>query len=168
MYGRGTEDERQYTFENSLFVFGEYFGWVEALRREVQFLDMGGDEQNRRIQACIERVTSKFLRDDLEKEFRLFRGQQRAIGEVMLVPRSNEGSVECVGMATFTKRLADSEFSRWFGRLQSDLEQLTQQPKVSSRRIEHIQGALIDLMDCLDPEGVRIPSGRRQKLTTVS
>lgn len=166
IYGRGSGEEQQYTVENSLFVFGEYFGWVEALRRDIQFLDVGEEEGNRKLQACIERVASEFLRDDLESEFRLFRGQQRAIGEVMLTSRSGGDGLECIGMATFAKKMVDPEFGRWFGKLQSDLQKLTERPEVLSRRTEHIQGTLIDLMDCLDPKGVRIPASRRQKLAT--
>ena len=100
--GAGREDERRYTIENSLFVFAEYFGCVEALRREVQFLDFGVDEENRKTRACLEGIASAFLRDDVEREFRVFRGRQRAIGEVMLMPRGSGGGSECIGMATFT------------------------------------------------------------------
>jgi hypothetical protein len=147
-------------------VFGEYFGWVEALRREVQFLDVGADEPNRQVQNCIERITSEFLRDDLEDEFRLFRGQQRAIGEVMLASRHGGGGLECIGVATFVGRLRDADFAPWFNKPRQDLERLTQRPTVSSRRIERVQRALIDLMDCLDPHGVRIPRNRREKLVS--
>lgn len=114
VYGRGSANEKAYTIESTLFVFGQYFGWVEALRREVQFLDMGGDEQNRQVQDCIERVTSEFLRDDLEPEFRLFRGQQRAMGEVMLAPRLEGGGLECVGVATFLRRVNEPDVDTWF------------------------------------------------------
>lgn len=167
VYGRGSADEKAYTIESTLFVFGQYFGWVEALRREVQFLDMGGDEQNRQVQDCIERITSEFLRDDLEPEFRLFRGQQRAMGEVMLAPRVDSGGVECVGVATFVRRVNEPDVDAWFKKLRQDLDRLSQQSAVSSRRVEKIQGALIDLMDWLDPQGVRIPRNRREKLVTV-
>jgi hypothetical protein len=161
VYGRGTEDERRYVIDNSSFVFAEYFGWVEALRREVQFLDFGADAHNRKVQSCLEAVASAFLRDDMEKEFRIFRGQQRAMGEVMLVPR-NSGGLECIGMANFTKRLDDPEFSRWFHTLRRDLEELIEQPTLPLRRIERLQGTLVDLIDCLDPQAVRVPSRRRR------
>ena len=167
IYGGGSAEDRSYTIDSTLFVVGEYFGWVEALRRDVQFLDVGDDQHNRRVQECIERIASEFLRDDLEPELRLFRGQQRAIGEVMLAPRSGSGGLECLGIATFVRRVHDAELAPWFSRLRQDLAILTREPVVSSRRIEHIQGALVDLMDCLDPQGVRIPARRREKLSGV-
>jgi hypothetical protein len=167
VYGRGSADERAYTMESTLFVFGQYFAWVEALRREVQFLDMGVDEQNRQVQDCIERITSEFLRDDLEPEFRLFRGEQRAMGEVMLAPRVEGSGLECIGVASFRRRVNELDVDAWFKKLRQDLDRLTQRSAVSSRRVERIQGALIDLMDCLDPQGVRIPRNRREKLVTL-
>ena len=33
--------EQDYLINNTLYVFAEYFGWVEILWREVQFLDIG-------------------------------------------------------------------------------------------------------------------------------
>src|SRR4030095_15424503 len=104
IYGRVEPDEQQYTVENTLFVFAEYFGWVEALRRDVQYLDLGADAANRSVQECLERITGELLRDDLEPELRLFRGQQRAVGEIMLVPRSSGGGLERIGFATFSQR----------------------------------------------------------------
>lgn len=64
-----------------------------------------------------------------------------------------------------TKRLADPEFSRWLQPLLDDLEQLVQHPALPLERIEYVQGALVDLMDYLDPKAVRVPMNRRQRLT---
>jgi hypothetical protein len=69
-------------------------------------------------------------------------------------------------VATFVGRLRDADFAPWFNKPRQDLERLTQRPTVSSRRIERVQRALIDLMDCLDPHGVRIPRNRREKLVS--
>jgi hypothetical protein len=167
IYGRGTTTEQTYTVENTLFVFGEYFGWVEALRREVQFLDSGNEERNRQVQSCLESIASAFLRDDLENEFRLFRGEQRAIGEVMLVARNGNEKLECVGFAAFTKRLAEPDVARWFAKLREDLNRLCERSTVSSNRIALIQGSLIDLLDCLDPNSIRVPNRRKRLSTTL-
>jgi hypothetical protein len=61
VYGRASVDEKAYTIESTLFVFGHYFAWVEALRREVQFLDMGGDEPNRRVRIVSKRSRASFF-----------------------------------------------------------------------------------------------------------
>ncbi len=164
IYGCSPGAEGRYAVENTLFVFGEYFGWLEALRREVQFLDIGGEEENRNLQACIEHVASEFLRDDLEPEFRLFRGQQRAIGEVMLAAHPSGTGSECVGFAKFTAQLHDPQVRQWFQSLIDDLDRLSKEFSVVSRRMVLVQRALVDLMDLLDPSQVRIPPNRRTRL----
>ena len=40
---------KNYAIHNTLYVVAEYFGWVEILRREIQFLDLGELEMNRRL-----------------------------------------------------------------------------------------------------------------------
>jgi hypothetical protein len=40
-YTNGTEATREYARENTLYVLAEYLGWVEILRREVRFLELG-------------------------------------------------------------------------------------------------------------------------------
>src|SRR3954470_11845467 len=36
----GTEEERDYVVNNTLFLIAQFFGWNEIIRREVQFLDL--------------------------------------------------------------------------------------------------------------------------------
>ena len=165
VYGRGSDEQRRYTIESTLFVFAEYLGWVEALRREVQFLDIGGDASNRQLQDLLESISSALSTDGFEPEFMIFRTHQRAIGEVMLVPRAG-GGLECIGFATFSDQLADPIFARWFTKLREDIATLTARPQVDSSRIERVQSALVDLMDTLDPSSLRVPATRRGKLTT--
>lgn len=168
VYGRGSERGKRYAIHSTLFVFGEYFGWIEALRRDVQFLDMGSEDQNRKLQDCIEHITGEFLRDDLEKEFRLFRGQQRAIGEIMLTTRDSCISHECIGFAKFTVQLNDSATSDWFRSLEDDLDRLIERDSIVSSRISRIQWALVNLMDALDPDQLRVPSNRRDRLPVAN
>jgi hypothetical protein len=84
----GTAGEREYAVRNTVFVLAEYLGWVEILRREVQFLDLGDVERNRQLVECLERVSDILGTDQriTDPGFRLFRGQQRALGELMIEP----------------------------------------------------------------------------------
>jgi type II secretory pathway pseudopilin PulG len=166
-YQRGSELDQSYALQNTLFVFAEYLGWKEILRREVQFLDFGDIGKNQRLERLLENVAQILLTDKFAIPFRLLRGEQRAIGEVMSAPRPGSGKTiyECIGYAEFVKRLADPEFARWFARLQQDIIQFSLDPSDQSRhRLIHLQHALIDLIDFLDPNCIFVQKEYRQKI----
>ncbi len=162
-----SEAERAYAITSTLYVVAEYLGWVEILRREVQYLDLGDLQANRRLAELLERITTWFLTDEVDDAFRLFRGEQRAIGEIMLVARPvNElARYECLGFAAFVLRLDHPEFAKWFARMTDDVERLAKCDDVSERRLRALQHALIDLIDFLDRDRARVPENRREKLS---
>lgn len=166
-YQNGSDIDRTYALQNTLYVFAEYLGWKEVLRREVQFLDFGDIDKNQRLEQLLENVTQTLLTDQYPTSFRLFRGEQRAIGEVMIAPRPGSGKTiyECIGYAEFVKRLTDPDFARWFARLSSAIEHLAAEPSPEAKqRLLHLQHALIDLIDFLDPAHMRIHAAYRQKI----
>jgi hypothetical protein len=165
-YWTRSEAERAYAVTNTLYVVAEYLGWVEILRREVQYLDLGDIAENRTLATLLERITTLFLTDEMDDGFRLFRGEQRAIGELMLVSRVADGKVryDCLGYATFTAKLDDPQFASWFNRLTDDIAQLAQGGDVRERRLRELQHALVDLIDFFDRARTRVPETRRQKL----
>jgi len=82
-YQRSPAD-KDYAIQNTLYVIAEYLGWVEILRREVQFLDLGDLETNRRLSELLFNINKAFGSSGYGNIFRLYNGEQRAIGEVML------------------------------------------------------------------------------------
>jgi hypothetical protein len=155
-----------YATASTLYVIAEYLGWVEILRREVQYLDLGDLEANRRMTDLLEEISQWFLIDHLDDAFRLFRGEQRAIGELMLIirPADELARYECMGFAAFTQKLEDHDFAKWFTRLTNDVERLANCKDVRQQRVLNLQHALIDLIDFLDPDCARVPASRRQKI----
>jgi hypothetical protein len=85
---QGSLAEQEYAWRNTLFVLAEYLGWVEILRRGVQFLDLGDVERNRRLVGRLEAIGTILSTDRQypDSAFQLFRGQQRAVGELMMDP----------------------------------------------------------------------------------
>lgn len=160
---RGTELERSYALENTLYVVGEYLGWVEIMRREVQFLDLRDLDKNRELAERLDTVSALFLAPDPDPALRIFRGEQRAIGEVMM-SSSPTGGRECIGFAAFIERRDDPAFSRWFEKLGADVELLGSEPGRHQARAVAIQRVLIDLIDFLDPVHQYFHASRRQKL----
>lgn len=166
IYYQATEAERSYALRSTLYVIAEYLGWVEILRREVQYLDLGELEANQRLAKLLETITTTLLTDGHPASLRLFRGEQRAIGEIMLVarPGSGQSQYECLGFAAFTEKLNDQTFAKWFANLEKDVAYLATREDARDPRLRVLQHALIDLIDFLDPNQARLPAHRRQKL----
>ena len=159
------EDERAYARDNTLYVIAEYLGWVEVLRREVRFLDLGDETHNTAWTLRRDAVRRALLTDDYAPPFRLFNGQQRAIGELMLCPSTTDDERrDCLGYAMFTRRLQEPEFASWFASLREDLDLFAREPERHDERLRALQPALIDLIDCLDPSHGRLPVRDLQKL----
>lgn len=162
------DDEREYASENTLYLLGQYFCWVEILRRESQFLDPRNEERNRVVAQQLEVVRDAFASSEVEDPvFRLFRGEQRAIGEVMLAPTEvQDGRYprwDCIGYAAFIRKMSDGD-DRWFRRTRADLQALARDPANSQERMVRIQHALLELVNILDPAGERVSMGMRSRL----
>ena len=145
----------------------EYLGWVEILRREVQFLDLGDLELNRRLSELLVNINKAFgARSTVGDTFQLFNGEQRSIGEIMTVPRSSSEMIgyDCIGYATFVKKMSDPEFSGWFTKLKDDVDIMANASKMDAGRLVLIHSKLIDLIDFLDPHCVRVPPIYRTRI----
>jgi hypothetical protein len=165
-----TDSEKEYAVLNTLYVFGQFFCWVDIMRRESQFIDPINDRKNRAYLAKIEAVFEA-ISDSInirEKCFRLFRGEQRALGEVMLVPveASKPGfpKLGCMTYPSFVQSLNDEQTARWFRRLREDIEEIRKDVGRRDGRLRLIHHRLIDLIDILDPDAWRIPSRLRKRL----
>ncbi|WP_329456233.1 hypothetical protein [Streptomyces sp. NBC_01497] len=159
---RGTEQEAEYARRSTVFVLAEYLGWVEILRRDVQFLDLGNSATNRSVMAQISKVghsLSAIAPDS--NELRLFRAEQRAVGELMVHPDGDPKRRRCLGFAEFCARLDhDEAFRGWFQRLLDDVDELAVDTGPAVPRLEDIQRQLVMLLDLLDPRAERFPQFR--------
>jgi hypothetical protein len=122
-------------------VFAQYFGWREILRQDIQFL--GSDDQS-----------TTFARDPTRTlPFRLWKPEQRAIGELMV---THEHDVKtCVGYSKFVKARHE-ELALWLSPLEQGLVGLAARTSDGSR-LRDIQHRLCEVIRALDPERVRYP-----------
>ncbi|MFI5773090.1 hypothetical protein ACIA74_32185 [Streptomyces sp. NPDC051658] len=160
-YACGSPRTREYARRNTLFVLAEYLGWVEIIRLRVRFLDLGDREDNRRIVALLFEV-GKVLSSDgyADARFSLFRGEQRAIGELMVA----DGGESCIGYAEFCRRLdTDSAFAAWFDRPSDDIEESATRTAPAGRLVD-LRNSLLELIQFLDPDGVRFPADQRHQV----
>ena len=171
-----TDSERDYAVLNTMHVFGQYFCWAEIIRLESQFIDPRDDRRNRAHALAMEAVNETFLdsRGIQEKCFRFFRGEQRALGEMMLVPVPTGVSTpgaprwECRGYASFVSSLEDEQMARWFRRLREDIGEFAENPAGRDGRLRLIQRQLVDLIDIVDPDAHSVPMRLRNRLTAPS
>jgi hypothetical protein len=170
VYYRDSEEDRDYALKSTLFVIADFFGWKEILRREARFLDLGTVEASRRLEELLSTIEQLFSTDGIDLTFRVFRIQQRAIGEIMICDRSSiEAPLETMGYAQFIKSLENPDFSHWFSKIQKDVESLSNELWMEHvERLIRVQHALIDLINFLDPRFTRIPDKYRGKIADIS
>ncbi len=165
------QEERDYAVRNTCYLFGQYLAWVEIIRRESQYVDPRSRENNRVIVAKLEQVRHRLADSERveDRPLRLFRGEQRAVGELMLTavptPLGDVPRWECIGYATFVDRLtSDPKFAAWFKTLEEGIDTLAKEAPDFPPRITELQHALIDLMDELDPGCERVPATFRGRM----
>ena len=163
-------EDLSYSIDNTLYLLGQYFCWVEILRRESQFLDPRSSERERAVADQLERVRNAFASSETpDPHLRIFRGQQRAIGEVLLDPIPPPGSSgsprwDCLGYAAFVERLGTARLTRWLRPVREDLEAIAQLPTAGRDRIVEVQHELLTLVDMLDPSAHRTSGRLRERL----
>ncbi len=157
----GSLREQEYAIENTVFLFAQFLGWTEAIRQEVQFLDLGAEPETRRLRGLQDLIYSQLQSDKMNPGFRLFAGEQRAVGELM-IERTSTGC-RCIGYAAFTAA-SNTTTNRWLDPLREDVKQMAKDPEPFIQRLTCVQHSLIDLLAFLDPEYVRFPEASRHKI----
>ncbi|MFC8533569.1 hypothetical protein ACFUJY_06390 [Streptomyces sp. NPDC057249] len=159
---RGTPREADFVRRSTVFVLAEYLGWVEILRRDIQFLDLGRSRVNAQVMKQISQIGGSLARiDAVSNELRLFGAQQRAIGELMVHPDGEPGRRRCLGYAEFCSKLEhDQDFAAWFSDPLADVDRLAADTAQAVGRLKELQVQLVALIDLLDPRRERFPRSR--------
>jgi hypothetical protein len=151
---------RAYARRHTMFVLAEYLGWVEIIRRTVGFLDLGDQRRNQRLLEHISIIRRVLYASDLNPVFHVPTGQQRGIGELMIVPdrEGEERGWRCIGFAEFCERLDTSpRFATWFERLDRGITSYASQTGKNHDRLIELSTRLTQLIDFLDPTQTRFP-----------
>jgi hypothetical protein len=158
---KGDSRTRSYVENNTVFLIAQYFAWTEIVRKEIQFINLGENEKTRRLTRLRDTVYALWQTDSFHPLFRIFAGEQRAIGENMIVegPRGPE----CIGYSAFLNSAAHHD-DYLLTALRTDTLQLSTLLPIARPRLVKLQHALIDLLSFLDPDGIRFPLDRRTKV----
>ena len=162
---KGDDRERGYAIDNTVFVLAQYFAWTEIVRSDIQFIDLGEDEPTRKLRSLQDTIYAVLQNDRLDRSLRVFAGEQRAIGE-RLITRNHE-RVDSMGYGAFLDQLPSGK-DTLLDALRDDVLRLAQNVEVARPRLVALQHALIDLLDFLDPRGIRFPQERRLKVPAKS
>jgi hypothetical protein len=142
--------KRGQAIQTTLYVFAQFFGWREVIRREVQYLRFSRDRQTREIARLLRDIGETFLSDEYGPQFMIWRVEQRGIGERMIV--SADGKMACLGYASFIEQRATMQ--EWLDPLEHDLEDLGE---TGRQRLTELQHLLLELVRRLDEEQTRYP-----------
>jgi hypothetical protein len=150
-YIKGEEtSKRDSALESTLYVFAQFFGWREIIRREVQYLRFSRNRQTREIGQLLRDIGETFLSDEYGTQFMIWRVEQRGIGERMV--ESADSQMKCLGYASFIKQRSTME--EWLSPLENDLENLQDGGR---KRLTELQHMLVKLVRHLDDKQKRYP-----------
>ena len=157
----GDETSREYVLQNTSYVISQYFGWIELIRREVQFIDIEGQDDTKKLTNLMDDIVECWGTDKHGQAFRIFAGDQRAIGEMMVEKNENAES----GVIGYKKYIDNMKTinSNPFRKLITDIAKLEVNSQESIQRLRMIQHALIELLEFLDPKYERFSKKKRQK-----
>jgi hypothetical protein len=157
----GDREQERYAREFTIYSLAEYLCWVVIIRRELRFLDLGDEAKNREFNERMMAVENTLSSQHFLPHFMIFRGQQRALGELLMVPVNGGDQHEAMTYTAFCARLdGDPGFRDWFQRLLDDVDQIASCDDEDNMRLIRTQHALIDLLDFLDPEHTRLTTDR--------
>ncbi len=155
----GDDFMRPYARRHTTFVLAQYLGWVEILRSDIGFLDLGDRRSNRKVVELLSIIRRVLFAADLDGIFSVPTGQQRAVGELMIKGEERAaGRVGCIGFAEFCRRLDDEPaFACWLARIEEGVVGYARHAAGRSERLEELNARLSDLIDFLDPDLTRFP-----------
>jgi len=161
-FTNGSDREKKYIVDNTAFLVAQYMCWTEMVRREIQFIDLGSSEKTHELLSLQDRIFSAWATDEPKsKIFRIFAGEQRAIGEALISigPRGPE----CIGYGAFLTTFTEGS-NPLIDDLRADVISLGRNLDQGKERLTNLQHAFIDLLKMLDPNYLRFPEKSRTKV----
>lgn len=156
----------------TMFLVSQFFAWKEILRKEMHYLDFSEGKEEIRILENLESLETLFSSDRVGDEmFMIFRGEQRAIGECMIVYNEETSTYECIGYSKFIELLENEKCKNWFKilieKMDKAIAEYEKYNEFNSKRLLKIHDKLIDLLNTLDPDLKRFPN-HREKINNAS
>jgi hypothetical protein len=152
----GTDRQKRYAVNYTVYVIAQYFAWTEITRSEIQYIDLDDNEKTGQLTQALDEIQHLWGTDSLPPTLMIFSGEQRAIGESM---RRGESGNMCVGYGSFAKEILGSK-DELIDAIAMDVRRLSSISAKELERLPRLQHALMDLVKLLDPFHVRFTSDR--------
>jgi len=143
-------DKQDAALETTLYVFAQWFGWREIIRREIQFLRFSNDEQTRKVAQLLRDIGETFLSNEFQPPFMIWRVEQRGFGERMI--SYSNGRPTCMGYASFREQRP--ALAEWLEPLERDLKGIDDRGRLRLTKLQHL---LLELVRTLDENKTRYP-----------
>ena len=155
---------QQYTLVSTVYRLCAFLGWVELYRQETTYLEKEEASNEKRVDHAIYAIRSDLADGQLnEKEdwttwhdVLLFREEQRAIGESMIIMVGNARSV--MGYGEFSHLFLDDKDSgkaKWLRTAGSFLYDLKTEKDFRKIRMQRLIVHLVELVNILSPSRLR-------------
>lgn len=156
----------------TVYLIGQFFAWKEILRKEMHYLDFREGKEEISLLENLDSLETLFSSDKVGGGmFMIFRGEQRAIGECMMVFHDVTSTYQCIGYSKFIELLEDDKCKIWLSILTDNIERAISEYRKNNNfksvRLSDIQSKLIDLLNTLDPDLKRFPK-HREKINNAS
>ena len=158
---KGSATQRHYAQHNTAFLIAQFFGWMEIIRQEVQFIEFSDDDDTRRLSDLRDEIYRLWQTDRLADPLMIWAGEQRAIGELMIDPRGSP--LVCMGYAKYLKSFGAGQ-EPLIDRLALAVLASANAPGARHDRLRAIQHKLIEMLDVLDPQGLRFRAEARTRV----
>jgi hypothetical protein len=136
---------REAAINTTLYVFAQFFGWREIIRRDIQYLHFPENSKTSQILVLLREVEYTFLSEAYGPQFMIWRVEQRGIGEEMI--ESTGGTSTCLGYSSFIERR--STMGVWLDPIEQDLQRIEEGGR---KRLTELQHSLLDLVIELDDQ----------------
>jgi hypothetical protein len=147
--------------DNTVFLVGQYLCWTELVRREIQFIGLGESGKTRELLRRQDAIAGIWTTDDIiAPAFRVFAGEQRAIGEALI--QTGARGPECMGYGAFLNTF-NPGVNPLIDALRVDVMSLANGLSEATERLTKLQHAFIDLLIMLDPKYLRFAQDSRSK-----
>lgn len=157
----GDERRRAYAVDNTVFLIAQYFCYVELARTEIKFIDLGENKRTLEFQKLQDNISKIWLTDSYSPRLMVFAGEQRAIGEALIV--EHNGVKDCMGYGGFLKTFTPGS-NPLIDALREDVKTMKDGTAEMHDRLVEAQHAMIDLLKLLDPNCIRFPEEYRSKI----
>ncbi|MFT9387469.1 hypothetical protein [Acetobacter sp.] len=164
MYVNGTERTREYSVENTSFLMAQLFCWFELTRQELYYIELKKAEDTEKLMHLQDHVQTLWGADRAEYQNAccIFAGEQRAIGENLIIRR--DGISACMGYAQFMDTFPPGK-NKQMDIVRAEVRELAADDGHAARtRLVKIQHYLIDILTFLDPDSRRFPRESTKKM----